>query len=390
MKNIVLTFSLIILALQLSIIGPDIDHNNPPFAQLSDHSAIRESKELDIFNSDCDDLKFKSIALVSLETSPDVLIGDYPQLMINSEKDDIYISNVTKGEIFRFNNQGKFMNKIGKLGGGPKEFSSFDDICAHGDIVDVLCYMGDKVKIVGYKNDGAFLYSKPINLVAYSFEWMSPGYIFETSYSKLYPSRVYTTDVSGKKTGSFLPNTTGFAMALVDNNFSRIGSKVFCHEGYCNEVYIAENHEFSPAYKLKFDSFKVPNEYFKSNPIQAYQLLQKRAYASILNYFESSSYSFFNIRLKPESRTLNKDLIDYLFVLDKGTNKLMKRSFKMQSEDLFKHMVYATTKDEIVFLIYPYMIFSDKDAFNSLPLKNPEILEKLEIDSNPVLAVCKL
>lgn len=389
MKSTLLIFALTTLAIHYSNISPKEQFNNKiPSIESSYNPEVGEINMLDVFNSN-NNLTFESVELISLETLSDVLIGEFNQLRINIDK-DIYVSNIGKQpEIFRFNKQGKFLNSIGNQGSGPKEFQSIEDICIHGDTIDVLCRMGNRVKIVGYKNDDTFLYSKSINLVAYSFEWMSPGYILETSFSTVYPFRVYMTDENGKITDSFLPNTTGFPMASAEKNFSRIGSKVFCKESFNNEVYIAAEHKFYPAYNINFGSFKVPKEYFKSNPMQAYQFLQGRAYASIMKYFETPSNAFLHIRQKPKSTSGVKNYIDHIVVLEKNTNKLMKRSFKMQSEDLFKNPVSGTLKDEIVFLIYPYMIYSDRQAFNLLPIKNSGIIDKLKVDDNPILAICK-
>ena len=349
------------------------------------------TKVIDVFGSDYSNLEFNSIELVSIGTSPDALIGNFKQLIVKLDKDNIYISNsANHPEIFRFSREGKFLGTIGNHGGGPKEFTSIGDMSVHGDTVDVLCGMGDGIKIVGYNNDGTYLYSKSINLNAFSFEWTSPGYILETSYSKAYPFRTYTTDVNGKITGTYLPNTTGFPMALVGKNFERVGSKVYRSESYDNEVQIAEGADFYPGYNLDLGSFAVPEGYFKSNPIQAFQLLQKRAYASILKYFETPSYAFWSIRQKPKSTSAPKDYIDQIIVLNKHTNKLNKRLFKMQSEDFFKYPVTGTMNDELVFLIYPYMILSDKEAFQNLAITNPEIINQLKVDDNPVLAICKI
>lgn len=392
MKNILLILILLSLGARHNTSEPKfqncVEESNE---KLLNYSIEKKIKVLDVFGHDYPNLTFESIELVSIETLPDVLIGKFSQLLLKFEKDNIYISNsVNHPEILRFNRAGKFLATIGKYGGGPKEFSSIEDFCIHGDTVDVLCGMGDGVKIVGYKNNGTFLYSKPINLVAYSFEWTSPGYIFETSYSKVYSFRTYTTDINGKITGSYLPNTTGFAMAFAGKNFERVGSRVYRKEGYVNEVQIAEESDFYPAYNLDLGSFAVPDEYFKSNPVQAFQLLQKRAFASILNYFETPSYALFNIRQKPKSTSGLKDYIDHIYVLDKSTDKLTKSSFKMQSEDFFKYPLSGTMYDEIVFLIYPYMIYNDKTAFKNLAIKNPEIMDKLKVDDNPLLMFVKL
>jgi len=392
MKNTILLSVLCLILTQQSIKHPlTSDNCNEPFEKNISEPFEEGIQVLDVFGSDCADLKFKSIKLVPLETLPEVLIGDFLQLKIDFDKDDIYISNHSaKEEILHFNKEGKFLNTIGNQGGGPKEFTSVADICVHGDTVDVLCRTGNGVKIVGYKNNNTFLYSKSINLVAFSFEWMSPGYILETSYSKTYPFRVYTTDVNGKIAGTFLPNTTGFAMPIVGNHFSGLGSEVFYYEGYNNIVYKTDDCKLTPAYNINLGEYRVPDEFYKSEPLQAFQLLKRSAFASILNYFETPSYAFFNIRKSTKGQSNVKVLIDYIFVLNKRTNELVQRSYKMQSEDFFKYPVAGTTNDEIVFLIYPHMILGDKTAFNNLALKNPEIIDRLKVDDNPVLAICTI
>lgn len=108
----------------------------------------------------CSDF-FSSIELIPLETKKNSLIGNYPFVLFHD--DLIFIcSNVVQGippvrELYVFNRSGKFLNQIGKTGGGPGEFNSIHDFFLNQDKSTI--YIADYTNILEYKFDGTFIRS---------------------------------------------------------------------------------------------------------------------------------------------------------------------------------------------------------------------------------------
>jgi len=71
----------------------------------------------DIFNVD----------FVPLETNDSCLIGQIFKVCYANDKIVVLDRNKSK-QIFLFDKNGKFINLVGKTGGGPKEYNSPDDI----------------------------------------------------------------------------------------------------------------------------------------------------------------------------------------------------------------------------------------------------------------------
>ncbi|QIA08846.1 6-bladed beta-propeller [Draconibacterium halophilum] len=96
----------------------------------------------------------KSIEYIPLETTPECLIGDLSNAFITAT--DIFVY-VYENICYRFNRQGKFINKIGRMGGGPGECMRTRDIAV--DSINKWVYILDYDKIMKYDYNGEFIES---------------------------------------------------------------------------------------------------------------------------------------------------------------------------------------------------------------------------------------
>lgn len=91
-----------------------------------------------------------SISYISLETSPNCLISEIKEVQQNSDKLFIRSKN---GELFCFSKSGKFLNKIGRKGKGPKEYYFLLDYVISDSFVYILDY---SQRIALYDHAGKF------------------------------------------------------------------------------------------------------------------------------------------------------------------------------------------------------------------------------------------
>jgi len=91
------------------------------------------------------------IWIIPLETNDSVLVGNIGKIKLETDKLYIPASN----GVFVFDQNGKFLNKLGSRGRGPKEYVSLYDIHPEGDIVWLLDN-SDK-KALKYSCSGRFL-----------------------------------------------------------------------------------------------------------------------------------------------------------------------------------------------------------------------------------------
>lgn len=99
----------------------------------------------------------KSIEYIPLETTSECLLANAANISITNT--DILIF-VYEDKCFRFNREGKFLNTIGSVGRGPKEFTK-----ARGCVVDTInnwVYIVDWDKIVKFDFEGNFISRYPL------------------------------------------------------------------------------------------------------------------------------------------------------------------------------------------------------------------------------------
>lgn len=102
-----------------------------------------------------------TIELIPLETKDENIIGEITRLIFNDKKYYIRSTNgMQNGKLFVFDDKGKYLNRIGKKGGGPGEYIEFKDFTITYDDNVVIA---DYQRLLTYNSMGKFLYSTKLN-----------------------------------------------------------------------------------------------------------------------------------------------------------------------------------------------------------------------------------
>jgi len=126
--------------------------------------SVSDKKQLyvDVFESPDIELtkKFQdrlNISLMQLETTDkSIFASDRPYVV--TSKEDIFLLDHSQRTIFRFNREGKFINKIYKRGNGPQEYLIAFDIA----ILDNSIYVLDRSRIQQYDFEGNHIKTIPV------------------------------------------------------------------------------------------------------------------------------------------------------------------------------------------------------------------------------------
>lgn len=89
--------------------------------------------------------------IVPLETNDESLVGEYVG-KIQKQGNRFYIS-FNRNTLLAFDENGKYLNKIGGVGQGPGEYNYLGDY----DVTDEAVYIRDVEKVHSYKHDGTYL-----------------------------------------------------------------------------------------------------------------------------------------------------------------------------------------------------------------------------------------
>ncbi|WP_212126092.1 6-bladed beta-propeller [Bacteroides pyogenes] len=112
-----------------------------------------------------------SVWYVPLETNKDLLLGDIgTQGSCKYVQNSFYIYDGQQGCIYVFSSDGKFQNRIGKIGQGANEIFQFLDYTTDGKLVYVADF-GNKLH--RYKKDGTYLGHVDLPKQAYKLMYIS-------------------------------------------------------------------------------------------------------------------------------------------------------------------------------------------------------------------------
>lgn len=290
-----------------------------------------------------------------------------------------------------FNEEGKFLYRIGKTGKGPGEYTRINDV----ELVnhDALAVLADNMNMIYYNLEGDYLRSKRTGFFATDFEILHNNSFF-----------FYTNNnVSDKsKSHNLLQTDSNFSIVQryfkINSrrevpSFEFTGSLVkgdnalLYAEAFSDRIFSFDKDHFKTEYKLDFEGRLLPDK-LKTDP----QLFIKQGaeydYIS-RNILDSKDFLF-------ATCLINKRL-DHM-IYDKSNGRFnMISNVDMQDDYLAKLFSTPVGSDNqsLFMSITPEMIEylkeSESGYLELLSRKNPQlyaVLTKPQIPENPLLLVC--
>ncbi|MBN2818553.1 MAG: 6-bladed beta-propeller [Bacteroidales bacterium] len=151
---------------------------------LNIEKAITQSQAVDV------NALFKKIEFIPLETNDEALLGDV--LKIRKHKGFYYLYDNT-GNLFRFDTEGKFMNRIGAIGNGPEEYNTITDFTI--DMKNDLVVVNSLGKLICFTIEGKFVKSLRSGVNEQVLDMDDTGRIFYILPDKVQPANVTSAEV---------------------------------------------------------------------------------------------------------------------------------------------------------------------------------------------------
>ncbi|MCG6189355.1 6-bladed beta-propeller [Maribellus maritimus] len=120
--------------------------NSKSFTILPVEKAITQSKAAEV------NTMFENVEFIPLETNDKALMGEVFKIVAHK---GFYYLYDDAGNLFRFDSQGSFVNRIGAIGKGPEEYSIIADFAI--DKKNDLVIVNSLGKLVYYTTDGQFV-----------------------------------------------------------------------------------------------------------------------------------------------------------------------------------------------------------------------------------------
>jgi len=336
----------------------------------------------------------KNIEYLPLETNEDCLLNSSFINDITITSKDIIIS-VYEDKCYHFSRQGKFLNTIGSMGKGPKEFTKLRSSVV--DTINRWVYTVDWDKLMKYDFEGNFLekYKVEKNSLGMLSVMLQPGQI-------LMGNGFYEFAKAGERYSGYV---------FSDKNKNHI-SKIACEKkdkipfcvcapsiyNYNNETYFSD-YWSDTIYRVN-----------ASNVLEAYAVLNKGNFEyrstedrSMTGGKNTGEGNIIGISRMAESQR-------FIFVVsDKGTYIFDKKENKTLCANWIKKPnIWVNLENDITSV--PFRILSNapntiqngklisfSDAYqffeDGIDTTNPEVkklLQKLQSDDNPVLVLVKL
>ena len=338
----------------------------------------------------------KSIKYIPLETREDALIGDIPRLAYDGKY--ILVADVTPATINVFDKDGKFVRRINRMGRGPEEYMSINNISfLNGNIAiatgsDIIEYdiMGNFVRrITAPEIDGySTFFSVAISENRYISSLTNTKESMEY-YAVVYDSlqnihRMVATDSDFKE--SYL-GTTDFQEPIRP-------AMIFLYSDACRIFYpeskaIASLDKFNvidTAYVIDYGSFQVPGGMLANASASSRHI-------SPMGFVESKDYLFMSMA----TRAVFSGTFRSYFLYDKRTMKTSvvyddtenRRGFKDDIAggiEFWPHIAFGertllSSIDAISLIEYPY---------SNISKELNDIVSSLKEDSNPVVMIVEL
>lgn len=292
---------------------------------------------------------FEEARYVKLASNRDILIGD----QLNSLYEDgvFYIQDLSQQHcILIFNEDGNFINRVGKRGRGPQEYQRAMDFDVRKDTIDILTSEKGKAAIISYLKTGEFCKMVKTDFYAFSFVSVSNNnYLLSTSFNKsVHSHRIYHINQEGKEIAKMLSNNTKLDMPFDENNFSTFNDKVFFHEAFNNTVYQFTGDTLQPVYDFDFGRYAIPEEFFDMDINEGFEMIIKQGVASIKSFYTNNEFIFCEIAKQNETEPAKLFHIIY----NKKTGETKSQVINNDSY-IFNYPVGINDKNEIMFLVFP-------------------------------------
>lgn len=236
------------------------------------------------------------ISVVRLESSWKNIVGRIDQLLFADDKIIVFDRYKAKA-IFVFDKNGKFLNRIGMLGHGPREYvePSYIALMPGKEQVAVFDLSPKKVKI--YNLDGKFIRSEDIPIYIFSAEYLTDQIKVGATIGRRY---FYTPEYERASLFLFNKNwevtSTGFqdpfqeSLTFIStNNLKKFGDRVYFTPAYEDRIYRVYPDSVQLLYQLDLGEQALPVP-------EKYQITDSKVFGKLLERSTTFSGEFVDLK----------------------------------------------------------------------------------------------
>ena len=328
------------------------------------------------------DRVFGRVKMIPLETSDNSLVGRGPDLL--SDNQHYFVWDKQQHFIIRFDETGKYINRIGSRGAGPGEYILILDyyIDTTSATVEILAPSG---QILRYNYDGQFISSHTYQNEFISFTktgtdyWFYLGIIPEAEEGRLIKISEDGTDIQ-----NFLPVKTIWPLPwAIVKNFTQCGNMIVFNEYISHNVYSITDDGPIETTILNFGKYDIPNNIFEDDLEKVFDILSDKGCALICEFIENERFVYVHFQ------TVKGDDFngDYHWLVNKHTGNSVLQKFSLDDPlcMLMDEARLMTVNNELVFMVEAQKLKECTDPF--IGQAAGSIKDALSEDDNPVIII---
>lgn len=200
------------------------------------------------------------IRLLPLETR-DSMYFNGEEAVVHVADGQLFIHDVAQDMIFRFDKDGKFINRIARKGQGPEEYTFLSGIT----VANQTIYGLNRNKIQCYDYEGNYLKTIPLKYDAWQIAVRNDGTIFTaTNYIQPYQFTVYSPDGT---ISDFMPSNPELLKLEVSqstyHSLKQDKGVAYFTNYFDRNIYQFKDDSVSVMAALDFGSMNIPADFFQ-------------------------------------------------------------------------------------------------------------------------------
>lgn len=205
----------------------------------------------------------KHISFVSLETTKESLLPSEPRQFFATKDRFIFADKGSKGSVWIFDNNGKFITRIKATGEGPREYASIRNVFVDTFNSKVVLFANSKETIISYDFYGKALEEKAVDIIYDAMHKSLDGntYFYIPNFSmNIINSEIIRKDTKGKYKGlsNKKHDNSELGVTLSQTNIFSNSEGTFFSRALCDTIFKISSSGLFPYRILSFSKNPIP------------------------------------------------------------------------------------------------------------------------------------
>lgn len=358
------------------------------------HSTISSLSEL-----------IESIEAIPLDTNSNFVLGFMPHTLHRDSS--YYIGDMIHSKIiYRFSENGHFLNTIGVCGKGPGEYLNLNDFYVDDTTNDVYTISSPDLRLYHFDKEGHFKGMKAQVYNPGSFiKNKNAFWVYGGNNNGYMPEQIIQLDSNFNITRKIFPLDTKAIHVSLGPVFSQWKDQIYLVMGLDPQIYQMGQDSLFPVIRFDFGHSNIPASYWETkNPMQAVMDLQNNGFCNINNFLVNDKYI---ICEQNEQRGSNNRQVWYVCSIKHRESKkwdwvrkeIREGGMAVNSQETgttdskpewYMKKIQGFAKDGRL------MVLADGTALESMSteekalISNPQVLANIDPETTTVLFLCTL